>query len=96
MSSQSDRDERKNRRSVRKEASQRQAKRRRQFTVAGVAGLAVLIALGLILVPKLGGSSSNNSTIKIADSQSTGIPKNGKVLGDPNAPVKIVEYGNYQ
>jgi protein-disulfide isomerase len=95
MSSQSDQDRRKNRRSARRAAAEKQAKRRRQFTIGGVAVVAIVVALALIIVPQLGGSSGFG-TIQVADAHPASLPSNGKVLGDPNAPVKIVEYGNYQ
>ncbi len=97
MSSESDRDRRKTRRSARKVAAERQAKRRRQFTMAGAVGVALLIALGLIVIPRLGSSGNGNaSAITIADPQPSSIPTDGKTMGDPNAPVTLVEYGNYQ
>jgi hypothetical protein len=96
MSSQSDRDRRKSRRSARKVAAEKQAKRRRQFTMAGAVGVALLIALGLIVVPRLGGSGSGPGSIRVASAHPASIPSDGKLLGDPNAPVKLVEYGNYQ
>ena len=94
MSNQSDREARKNRRVVRKEAVQRQAKRRRQFTIIGAISVALIIALALIIIPQLGGNGFG--TIKVADASAASLPSNGNVLGDPNAPVKVVEWGNYQ
>lgn len=95
MSKQSDQDRRKSRRSSRREAAERQAKRRRQFTLIGVVSVALVAALALIVVPQLG-KKSGSWAIKVAAAHPASIPMNGKVLGDPNAPVKIVEYGNYQ
>lgn len=95
MSSQSDQGRRRNRRSARKAAVERQAKRRRQFTLGGVVGVAILIALALIIVPQLG-SKTGLGDIQVAEAHPASLPSNGKVLGDPNAPVKVVEYGNYQ
>jgi len=94
MSTQSDREARKNRRVVRKEMEQRKAKRRRQFTVIGAISVALVIALALIIIPQLGGSGFG--TIKVADASAASLPSNGNVLGDPKAPVKVVEWGNYQ
>ncbi len=95
MSKQSEENQSRSRRSERKAAVEKQAKRRRQFTIGGVAGVAILAALALIIVPQLG-SSNDLGGIKVASAHPASIPSNGKVLGDPNAPVKIVEYGNYQ
>lgn len=63
--------------------------------MAGAVGVALLIALGLIIIPRLGGSSGLG-TIQLASAHPASIPASGKTLGDPNAPVKFVEYGNYQ
>lgn len=95
MSNNADQDRRKTRRSSRRQAAEKQAKRRRQFTIGGVAGVAILAALALIIVPQLG-SKSGLPSIQVAPAHAASIPSNGKLLGNPNAPVKIVEYGNYQ
>jgi hypothetical protein len=96
MSSQAESDRRKSRRSSRKQAAVRQAKRRRQFTMAGAVGVALLIALGLIIVPRLGGGGTSSTSIEMAPAHPASIPSKDKTLGDSNAPVKFVEYGNYQ
>jgi protein-disulfide isomerase len=94
MSNQSDRESRKNRRVVRKETVQRQAKRRRQITIIGAISVALVVALALIIIPQLGGSGLG--AIQVADASAASLPSHGNVLGDPKAPVKIVEWGNYQ
>ncbi|HEX7102105.1 MAG TPA: thioredoxin domain-containing protein [Nitrolancea sp.] len=94
MSSQSDREARKNRRVARRETMERQSKRRRQLTVIGAISVAVIIALALIIIPQLGKKGPGD--IKPADASAAGLPSNGSVLGEPNAPVKVVEWGNYQ
>ncbi len=63
--------------------------------IGGVVIVAVVAALALIIVPRLGSSNSLGG-IQVAAAHPATIPSNGKILGDPNAPVKIVEYGNYQ
>ncbi|MGA7671762.1 MAG: hypothetical protein WBW04_15150 [Nitrolancea sp.] len=95
MSKQSEENQSRSRRSERRAAAEKQTKRRRQFTIGGVASVAILAALALIIIPQLGGGKDLGG-IKIASAHPESIPSNGKVLGDPNAPVKIVEYGNYQ
>jgi protein-disulfide isomerase len=94
MSSQSSRDKRKDRRSARQQAAERSAKRKRQVTVFGVAGVAIVLALALILIPRLGGG--NTSAIVVAPDPTTNVVNNGATLGDANAPVKVVEWANYQ
>ena len=45
-----------------------------------------------------GGSSSNTdvATVVAAQPIPEGVQQNGNILGDPNAPVLVVEYGDYQ
>ncbi len=95
MSKQPEDNQSRSRRSERKATAQKQAKRRRQFTIGGVAAVAIVAALALIIIPQFG-SSNDLGGITVASAHPASIPSNGKVLGDPNAPVKIVEYGNYQ
>jgi protein-disulfide isomerase len=94
VSSQSDRETRKNRRVARRETAERQTKRRRQLTVVGAIGVAVIIALALIVIPRLGNDGPGD--IKPAEASAAGLPSSGLTLGDPNAPVKLVEWGNFQ
>jgi protein-disulfide isomerase len=94
VSSQSDREARKNRRVARRETAERQSKRRRQLTVVGAISVAVIIALALIIIPRLG--KDGMGEIKAAGASAAGLPSNGNVLGNPSAPVKVVEWGNYQ
>jgi protein-disulfide isomerase len=62
--------------------------------VVGAISIAVIIALALIIIPQLG--KDGLGEIKTADASAAGLPSNGNVLGDPSAPVKVVEWGNYQ
>ncbi len=94
MSNEENRDRRRNRRSERKHAEEKASRRRKQFTIFGAGGLAILIALGLILIPRLGGGDT--SAVSIAPDPTGSIQANGETLGDPNAPVKVVEWANYQ
>ncbi len=80
--------------SGRKQAAVPLARRRKRLTVIGAGGLAVIIALGLILVPRLGGGGT--SAIAIAPDPTANIQTKGQTMGDPNAPVKVVEWANYQ
>ncbi len=78
---------------VSKNVSRREARRSRQhrqtqfqrllpLILIGVGGL---IVLGILIVPSLAKGSTNTTA------QAT-----GNTLGSPNAPVKVVEYGDYQ
>jgi len=94
MSSGKNSERRESRRVARQQAAQKAAKRKKQVTVFGVAGVAILLAAALILVPRLGGGET--SAIAIAPDPTASVAHNGATLGDPNAPVKVVEWANYQ
>jgi hypothetical protein len=42
------------------------------------------------------GSQSSESVLVIPPERDAGIPRDGRVLGDPDALVKVVEYGDFQ
>lgn len=94
MSKDENRAQQHGRRSARKLAADRAAKRRKRFTVIGAGGLAVVIAVGLILVPRFGGG--NTSAITIAPDPVANVQTKNETMGNPNAPVKVVEWANYQ
>jgi protein-disulfide isomerase len=65
---------------------------------AGAAFLAVAVVLVLIVVNASGGDGGDTSIEGAAsvDRELKGIPQEGLVLGDPEAPVKLVEFGDLQ
>jgi protein-disulfide isomerase len=75
-------------------------KRRIQYLViAGFAAVAVIVALIVISQSGGGGSPSPPSNVAGAaqvDAQLKGLSQNGQVLGDPSAPVTVVEFGDPQ
>lgn len=93
--SQQRRGERRNRRGViRGQQAAKQAQRRRQLTILAAA---VSVALVAVLVLVLVNQPWNDEGIVVADATpDIGQPVEGRVLGDPNAPVRIVEWGDYQ
>jgi protein-disulfide isomerase len=96
MSSGKKSERRQSRRVARLQAAQKAAKRKKQVTVFGVAGVAILLAAALILVPRLGGGGTSAITIAPDPTANTSLAHDGQTLGDPNAPVKVVEWANYQ
>jgi protein-disulfide isomerase len=101
MSGQSDREKR---REERVEAEQQAvgADRRTRLLQLSVGGvfLAIIVVVVVIVVASSGGDSggeaSNIEEAAQVEKLLTGIPQNGTVLGDPNAPVKVFEYGDLQ
>jgi protein-disulfide isomerase len=66
---------------------------------AGAAFLVLAVVLVLIVVNSSGDSGGDATRIEGAaevDSLLAGIPQNGMVLGDPKAPVELVEFGDLQ
>lgn len=94
MSTKTDRAERRSRRAERKLAEAR-AKRRRQYGIfGGLVAVAIAVVIVLIVVNQAGGS--NLPAVVAGPTYESGIPQNGNTLGNPNAPVKVVEWGDYQ
>lgn len=76
------------------QALQREAQRRRQLIVVSAAvGIAIVAAFALILFNR--DDASGLPAIAAAPEPIT-VSSSGLSIGDPNAPVKIVEYGDYQ
>lgn len=83
---------RKTRAQVRAEAES--ARKRRLLLIGGAVAAAVLVAAVLIWTNR---ESSNLPTLKSVDAAAiAAVPTEGRVIGDPNAPVRLVEYGDYQ
>ena len=78
------------------------ARRTRLMVTAGIIGVAVVALVVAIVVSTNGGHKGNtkiNASTKAAalrtvKSELAGIPQSGNVLGNPNAPITLVEYGD--
>jgi protein-disulfide isomerase len=82
-------------------AAQLARKRRVQYlSLAAFAAVAVIVAL--IVISQSGGSDDGGGAPSMVqgaaqvDSELSGIPQDGQVLGDSNAPVTVVEFGDPQ
>jgi protein-disulfide isomerase len=83
-------------RQQRKIEQQRVERRKRLLMiVGGVVAVAIVAVLVLIIVNNRD-DSSNLPDVQAAAAPDASIPVNGMSIGDPNAPVTIVEYGDYQ
>ena len=83
------------------DASRLARKRRIQYlALAAFAAVAVIVIL--IVISQSGGSGGSSSPpanvtgAAQVDTQLKGIPQTGQVLGDPGAPVTVIEYGDPQ
>ncbi len=74
------------------------ARTRKMLFFGGALVIALVVAIGLILLNQDDGDdeSANLPAIVAANSVDASIPSNGRVLGDPNAPVTLLEYSDYQ
>jgi protein-disulfide isomerase len=82
-------------------AAQLARKRRVQYlSLAAFAAVAVIVAL--IVISQSGGSDGGGGAPSMVqgaaqvDSELSGIPQDGQVLGDSSAPVTVVEFGDPQ
>jgi len=62
------------------------------FTVIGAIGAAVVIGALLIFINRPGASANDAEFV----AREYTAPVDRTVIGDPNAPVRIIEYGDYQ
>jgi protein-disulfide isomerase len=77
-------------------AAERAAQRKRQLTIlAAIAGIAIIAVTALILLTGDDSDESAAPPIAAAPAPLT-VPSSGLTLGNPDAPVNIVEYGDYQ
>jgi protein-disulfide isomerase len=102
------RDEARRRRTDRERALASAAARRRRLTRLGaVLAAAALVVAGLIVVSGSGsgsgaetaqpaGSSVPPAGVRESRAMLAGIPENGITLGDPKAPVRVVEFADLQ
>lgn len=76
---------------------QRQAKRKRIYTMfGGAAAAALVLALILVLINQDDSGAAADDPVQLPAAISEDIPHDGRVLGNPDAPVRIIEYGDYQ
>lgn len=95
MATQTEKPVRRTHRSVGRIAAEREAKRRKRV-VAGAVAIAAVLALGLILLNLPGGDGERLPAVVAAPASYGDVPTEGRVLGNPDAPVTVIEYGDYQ
>jgi protein-disulfide isomerase len=96
-------------RAQRKELEEQQAasaKRRARLTQLGIVGAVVVVAIVVILIATGGGGGSGktaksgskvaNENVAVVSSLIGGIPQQGNVLGDPNAPLTLKYFGDLE
>lgn len=83
-------DSRRQHRKLAQQQAKRAERRRRLLLLAGLA--AMVVAGAVFLVSRLNDSPDSG----VPDINWASVPQDGSTLGDPNAPVTIVEYADYQ
>jgi protein-disulfide isomerase len=78
---------------ARQRAQAAQAKRRRTIMLGAGITIALVVAIALIATNRSGANLPELQTVAAAD---TALPTNGRTIGDPVAPVHLIEYGDYQ
>lgn len=82
----------------------KQDQRKQLFTwLGGGMLIAIIVVIAFILVNNqendgntIVGGPANAATVVPGPSIPSSVQQNGNVLGDPNAPILVVEYGDYQ
>lgn len=64
--------------------------------IIGIAAFLAVIAVVAVVVVSLGGSDEPTKGSNDIDKMLAGIPQDGLVLGDPKAPVTVVEFADLQ
>ena len=78
------------------------ARRTRLMLTAGIIGVAIVALVVAIVVSTNGGHKANTkitrstkaAALRTVQSELAGIPQSGNVLGNPNAPITLIEYGD--
>ena len=82
------------------QAAATDARRKRLLAGIGAAALAaVVVVVALIVVSQSDSGSDSPGEVAgsgLVDSQLAGVPQSGTILGDPEAEVRIVEFGDLQ
>jgi protein-disulfide isomerase len=100
MSGKSAREERREQRLQQESESDRQDRRRRLLQIGSGAVFLVIVVVAVIIVVAGnsggGGGDTNLSDVGLVESELKGVPQEGTVLGQPDAKVKLYEYGDLQ
>lgn len=76
---------------------ERQAKRRRIYTMfGGAAAAALILVVILVLINQDDTGTMAGEPITVPTATYEDIPREGRTLGDPDAPVTVIEYGDFQ
>lgn len=84
------------RRAERRLTAERNARRNRVMRIGGVIAAVAVVAAIVFAVIRGGEEGDNFPAIAAAVSTLPEVPVEGRAIGNPDAPVTVVEYGDYQ
>lgn len=100
MSNKKEREKRREERLQEEQKVQSGDRRTKILQLGAGAVFLVIVVVVVLIVANSGGSSggdaSNLKEVSAVDSLVTGVPQSGTTLGDPNAKVELIEYGDLQ
>lgn len=92
--------QRKAERLAREQRAREEATRKRRLLIFGIAAAAIVAcAVAIVLITSSGGSGGPGSGVKGASQVNAsleGVPQKDNVIGDPKAPVTVVEFADLQ
>ncbi len=98
MSGRKEREKRKQERIVAEQHAEGEQRRRLLLQIASAAAFIAIVAVVVLIVVNSsgggGGDASNLEGAGEANAELQGIPQQGMALGDPKAPVKLIEFGD--
>lgn len=100
MSNKRERERRREERLQAESQAEGQDRRKKLLQMGAGAVFLVIVAVAVLIVVNAsnsdGGDADNIKAVALVDEELSGIPQQGLVLGDPKAPVEVVEFGDLQ
>jgi len=100
MSGKQDREKRRQERLEAETQVDTQDRRKKLLQIGAGAVFLVVVVIAVLIVVASGGDdggdASNIKDASVVNQELSGLEQNGMVLGDPNAPVEVIEFGDLQ
>jgi protein-disulfide isomerase len=99
MSGKKTRDERREQRLHEESEAERQARRQRLVKIGSATGFLAIVAVAVLVVVSQNQGSGGDTNLEgkgTVRAELRGIPQNGMVLGEPQAKVTLIEFGDLQ
>jgi protein-disulfide isomerase len=99
MSGKSSREARREERPQAESGDQREERRERLLRIGSAAAFLVIVAVAVLIVISLNQTSGGDTDLEdvaLVNKELEGIPQNGMTLGDPQAKLTLIEFGDLQ